>query len=54
MARQKTPKPDNEEQSARFIEAAQAAEVENADENFERVFGRIVPEKRKPEADQSR
>lgn len=46
------PRPDNPEQSARFIEAAKAAQVDETGEAFERAFKRIVPPKiaRSPKA----
>ena len=33
-------------QSARFIEAARQAETDDTPEEFERVFGKIVPSKK--------
>jgi hypothetical protein len=45
-----TPKPDDAEQSARFIEAAKAAEVDETGEAFERAVKLIVPEKKRSQA----
>jgi hypothetical protein len=42
----KPPESDNPEQSARFIEAAKRAEVDETGKEFERAFKKIVPEKR--------
>ncbi len=43
-----TPKPDDAKQSARFIEAAKAAQVDETGEAFERAVKAIVPEKTRP------
>jgi hypothetical protein len=40
------PKPDNPEQSARFLEAAKEAGVEPTAKEFERAFKKVAPEKR--------
>ena len=42
------PKPDDPAQSARFIEAAKALEVDETGEAFDKAFKSIVPEKRTP------
>lgn len=47
MARKPKPKPDDPEQSKRFIEGAREAEVEEAPEAFERAFKKIVTSKPK-------
>jgi hypothetical protein len=41
------PKPDNPEQSARFIEAAKSAQVDETGAEFEWAFKKIVPEKKR-------
>lgn len=48
MSREQKPKPDDAEQSARFIEAAKAAQVDETGEAFERAMKVIVPEKTRP------
>ncbi len=45
MSKAPKPKPDDATQSARFVEAAKAAEVDETGEAFERAFKTIVPEK---------
>ena len=40
------PKPDDPAQSARFIEAAKRAEVDESGEAFAKAFKKIVPQKR--------
>ena len=45
MADKRNFKPDDEEQSARFIEAAREHGVDETGEEFERVFKKIVPQK---------
>lgn len=47
MSKAPKPKPDDATQSARFIEAAKAAEVDETGEAFERAFKVIVPEKKR-------
>jgi hypothetical protein len=44
MTTKPKPKPDNPEQSARFIEAAKRAEVDG--DKFDAAFKKLVPEKR--------
>ncbi|WP_297695911.1 hypothetical protein [Phenylobacterium sp.] len=41
------PKPDNPEQSKRFIDAAKEAGVDERGKNFERAFKKIVPSNRR-------
>lgn len=48
MSKAPKPKPDDPAQSARFIEAAKALEVDETGEAFDKAFKRIVPEKRTP------
>ena len=49
MPKPKRTPEDNPAQSARFIEAAKRAEVDESGERFDEAFKRIVrPEKRKP------
>lgn len=48
MAPQPKPKPDNPDQSARFIEAAKRAEVDESGKEFEAALKKLVPEKRAP------
>jgi hypothetical protein len=49
MGRKKKPEPDDKEQSARFIEAAEKLElVDNPKEAFERALGKIAKSKRIP------
>lgn len=43
MARKPEPKPDDPEQSKRFIEAARDAEADETEEGAERAFTKIVP-----------
>lgn len=42
MAKRPAPKPDNPEQSKRFIEAAKKAEADKDPEAFERAFKKVV------------
>jgi hypothetical protein len=42
MPRKPAPKPDDQKQSERFIEAARKAEADESGERFERVFEKIV------------
>ena len=48
MAPRPKPKPDDPAQSARFIEAAKRAEVDQTGEGFEKAFKKIVAPKRRP------
>jgi hypothetical protein len=50
MPRKPAPKPDDPEQSRRFIETAREIGTDESPEAFERAFKKIVP--RKPPADQ--
>lgn len=50
MAKQK-PKPDDKEQSKRFIEKARELEADESDESFDRAFKEIVPPKTPPNLD---
>jgi hypothetical protein len=43
--RQAAPKPDDPEQSKRFIEAARQIEADETGEAFRRAFEKIVPSK---------
>ena len=45
MGRKKKPKPDDQEQSARFLETATAAQAEDAKERFEKVTEKILKKK---------
>jgi hypothetical protein len=45
---QKSAKPDDPEQSKRFIDAARKAEADETEKGAERGFKRIDPLKRKP------
>jgi hypothetical protein len=42
-------KPDDPEQSKRFVEAAREIEADETGEAFRRAFEKIVPRKRKPD-----
>ena len=44
-AKQPAPKPDDPEQSKRFIEAARQIEADESGEAFRRAFEKIVPSK---------
>jgi hypothetical protein len=44
----KPPKPDDPDQSKRFIDAAKEAEADETEKGAERGFKRIDPLKRKP------
>jgi hypothetical protein len=46
LATRPKPKPDDPKQSARFIDAAKQAGVDESGEGFEKAFKKIVPEKR--------
>jgi len=50
MPRKEKPKPDNKEQSARFIEAAGQVQSDNPQEAFEEALGKIVKKKNIPKA----
>jgi|1185.fasta_scaffold21404_2 hypothetical protein len=47
--KRKNPKPDNPEQSNRFIEAARQIEADESGEAFRRAFEKIVRREPKPE-----
>jgi hypothetical protein len=47
MPRKLTPKPDDPEQSKRFIDAARDVEASEDAEDFERAFKRVAPKKPK-------
>jgi hypothetical protein len=42
MPRKKKPKPDDQEQSARFLDTAKAVRSEDAEERFERAAEKIL------------
>ncbi len=44
--KKKTAKPDNKEQSARFLETAEAVQAEDAEERFERATAKILKPKK--------
>jgi hypothetical protein len=46
MSRKPAPKPDDPEQSKRFIETAEEVGADTDDEALERAFKKILPEKR--------
>jgi hypothetical protein len=48
MPRKPAPKPDDAEQSKRFIETAEEVGADTDDEALERAFKKIVPLKRTP------
>jgi hypothetical protein len=48
-AKQPAPKPDDPEQSKRFIEAARQIEADETGEAFDRAFRKIVPRSRRSE-----
>jgi hypothetical protein len=48
MARRPKPKPDDPEQSKRFIKAAREFGTDETGHAFDRVFKKIVPPKRSP------
>ncbi len=54
MPRKPEPKPDDPEQSARFVEAAKEAGTDESGKAFERVFKKLVPPKRSPKRAASR
>jgi hypothetical protein len=45
MPRKKKPKPDDQEQSARFLETAKAVQSEDAKERFEKTCIKILKKK---------
>jgi hypothetical protein len=45
MPRKPAPKPDDPEQSKRFIEKAREIETDETKEAFERAFKKLVPSK---------
>jgi hypothetical protein len=53
MARKLKPKPDDPEQSKRFIKAARELGTDETGEAFERMFKKVVlpPTKRRPSGD---
>lgn len=46
MPKKKKVKPDDQEQSARFLETAKAVQTEDAKEKFEETWGKILKTKR--------
>jgi hypothetical protein len=48
MARRPKPKPDDPEQSKRFIKAARELGADETDKDFERVFKKIIANRRGP------
>jgi hypothetical protein len=44
-AKRRVPKPDDPEQSRRFVEAARQIEADETGEAFDRAFRKIVPPK---------
>ena len=46
MGRKKKPKPDDPEQSARFLETAKAVQAEDAKERFEKAISKILKPKK--------
>jgi hypothetical protein len=46
MARKPAPKPDDPEQSKRFIEGARQLEADETEEGADRAFKKIIPPKR--------
>ena len=42
MGRKKKEKPDNEEQSARFLETAKTVQAEDAEEKFKKVCEKLL------------
>jgi hypothetical protein len=54
MPRKPAPKPDDPEQSKRFIETAEQVGADTDDEALERAFKKIVPAKRRQTNDESR
>jgi hypothetical protein len=47
MTRKPTPKPDDPEQSKRFIEAAKKAEADESKEGADRAFKKVAPKQPK-------
>ncbi len=48
MPKKSKPKPDDKEQSARFIETAGQVQSDNAQECFEEALDKIVKKKKNP------
>jgi len=46
MAGRKKVKPDDKEQSARFLETAKAVQAEDAEERFEKAMEKVLKAKR--------
>lgn len=46
--RKSKPKPDDKEQSARFIETAGQVQSDNPQEAFEEAIGKIIKKKKSP------
>jgi hypothetical protein len=46
MAEKKKLKPDDKEQSARFLETAKAVQAEDAEERFEKAMEKVLKAKR--------
>jgi hypothetical protein len=49
MAKKPQPKPDDPEQSKRFVETARKAEADETQEGAERAFKKVVTPKKKKE-----
>ena len=47
MSRKPTPRPDDPEQSKRFIEMAREVGAEGSKEDFEKAFKKVAKEKQK-------
>ena len=48
MAGKKKAKPDDKEQSARFLETAKTVQAEDAEERFEKATENILKKKKRP------
>jgi hypothetical protein len=48
VAKPRPPKPDNPEQSKRFVDTARQIEADETGEAFRRAFEKIVPRRPKP------
>jgi hypothetical protein len=53
MPRKPPPKPDDPQQSKRFIEAAREAEADESKEGADKAFKRVSPSKREPQPPRS-
>ena len=49
MARKPKPKPDDKEQSQRFVETARSLEVDESGKNFDQLIKKIRNKPRKPD-----